>query len=95
MTMNRLVYCIAALSLLASPAVAGSDDEIVAGTGCPPGTIFYKYKSGAACVKPTSEDYGGGQAKQTDVLVPEQSSGPSPFGGAKPYVQKRKGSFNR
>ena len=68
-----------------------SSIECVKDTGaCPPGTIRFKTQSGYECVEPKPEYYGGGQAKQTDVLVPEQSSGPSPFGAPKPFVTKRK-----
>lgn len=68
-----------------------SSFDCVTDTGaCPPGTVRFKTQSGYECVEPKPEYYGGGQAKQTDVLTPEQSSGPSPFGGAKPYVTKRK-----
>jgi hypothetical protein len=47
---------------------------------------------GKRCVayKPNPDDYGGGQPKQTDVLTPEQSTGPSPFGAAKPYDPRLK-----
>jgi hypothetical protein len=34
--------------------------------------------------------YGGGQAKDTEVLVPEESTGPSPFGH-----QKKLGQMNQ
>jgi hypothetical protein len=54
------------------------------GTELEKGPIVAKPDEGAP------SGYGGGQAKQTDVLTPEESSGPSPFGEAEPYVTKRK-----
>lgn len=48
---------------------------------CPPGTIFRKMNGDRGwCVETTPDMYGGGQAKDTEILVPEESQGPSPFG---------------
>lgn len=92
---------------------ASGEDEPVAGTGCPEGTVWWVppdgkktrvcfrpeggtsevickvIEAGGGCIEKKPEYYGGGQAKQTDVLVPEQSSGPSPFGAAKPFEERK------
>jgi hypothetical protein len=84
--MKQVLPCLAAIALLVSTA-ARSEERL---STCPPDRVFYKIAGKYWCVEKKPHYYGGGQAKETGVLKPEQSSGPSPFGPAKPFVEHKK-----